>query len=130
MLRILLVEDREDDIFMARRIIRKVREDAIISVARDSDEAIAFSMKGVPPVFDLVLLDIQLPGTDGFALLEQLRPDPAEAAFRVVFLTTSSSMNDRRRAAELGADGYIVKPMDIRDFEQEMRNVIERLHPF
>lgn len=63
----------------------------------------------------LVLMDIQLPGQDGFALLRQIRQSP-HSALRVVALTAHAMTGDRERALAAGFDGYITKPIDIRNF--------------
>ena len=59
---------------------------------------------------DLILLDICLPGCDGFAVFQELRQQPATEHIPIVFLTARSAMNDRQKARHLGAAGYIVKP--------------------
>jgi CheY-like chemotaxis protein len=68
---------------------------------------------------DLVLMDIQLPGKDGFALLGEIRAS-AHAARRVVALTAHAMTGDRERALRAGFDGYITKPIDIRTFPDEV----------
>ena len=69
----------------------------------------------VHPAPDLVLLDLQLPGEDGFELLRTFRRRPDDAAPAVVVLTTSTDELDRRKAAELGAHEYLVKPTGFRE---------------
>jgi CheY-like chemotaxis protein len=64
---------------------------------------------------ELVLMDIQLPGQDGFALLRQIRQSP-HSTLRVVALTAHAMTGDRERALAAGFDGYITKPIDIRNF--------------
>jgi CheY-like chemotaxis protein len=64
---------------------------------------------------ELVLMDIQLPGQDGFALLRQIRQSP-RSTLRVVALTAHAMAGDRERALAAGFDGYITKPIDIRNF--------------
>jgi len=59
---------------------------------------------------DLIILDICLPGCDGFEVFQQLRQDPATERIPIVFLTARSNVEDRQKARHLGAAGYIVKP--------------------
>jgi two-component system cell cycle response regulator len=59
---------------------------------------------------DLVLLDLMLPGIDGFEVLRQLRADPKTAAVKVVVVSAKSQPADKERAAELGIDAYLTKP--------------------
>jgi DNA-binding response OmpR family regulator len=59
---------------------------------------------------DLVLLDLMLPGIDGFEVLRQLRADPKTADLRVAIVSAKSQPADKERAAELGTDAYLTKP--------------------
>jgi two-component system cell cycle response regulator DivK len=72
---------------------------------------------------DLVLMDIQLPGQDGFALLREIRESPF-AALRVVALTAHAMTGDRERALKAGFDGYITKPIDIRNFPTQVSRAL------
>lgn len=74
---------------------------------------------------ELVLLDIQLPGKDGFAILAEIRGS-RHAAARVIALTAHAMSGDRERALEAGFDGYITKPIDIRTFPAEVASVLQR----
>jgi CheY-like chemotaxis protein len=73
---------------------------------------------------DLVLMDIQLPGRDGFALLEEIRGSP-HRHLRVVALTAHAMSGDRERAQTAGFDGYITKPIDIREFPSLVGRMLE-----
>ena len=65
-------------------------------------------------------MDIQLPGKDGFALLEEIRGS-ASPGLRVVALTAHAMTGDRERALSAGFDGYITKPIDIRNFPEQVQ---------
>ncbi|HKC41280.1 MAG TPA: response regulator [Gemmatimonadales bacterium] len=71
------------------------------------------------PAPDLVLLDIQLPGRDGYELLAELQGLP-ERSWKVVALTAHALPDDRTRASAAGFDGYITKPIDVRTFPAEV----------
>jgi len=71
------------------------------------------------PAPDLVLLDIQLPGRDGYELLAELQGLP-ERSWKVVALTAHALPEDRTRASAAGFDGYITKPVDVRTFPAEV----------
>jgi two-component system cell cycle response regulator DivK len=77
---------------------------------------------------ELILMDIQLPGKDGFALLREIRDSPF-TALRVVALTAHAMTGDRERALDAGFDGYITKPIDIRNFPVQISRALigERL---
>ena len=77
---------------------------------------------------DLVLMDIQLPGKDGFTLLQEIRRSPFPAA-RVIALTAHAMTGDRERALEAGFDDYITKPIDIRSFPDQIRRALSGGQP-
>jgi two-component system, cell cycle response regulator DivK len=77
---------------------------------------------------ELILMDIQLPGKDGFTLLQEIRASP-HGTMRVVALTAHAMTGDRERALAAGFDGYITKPIDIRTFPAQIARALtgERL---
>jgi CheY-like chemotaxis protein len=72
---------------------------------------------------ELVLMDIQLPGKDGFTLLAEIRKSP-HTALRVLALTAHAMSGDRERAIQAGFDGYITKPIDIRAFPELVKRAL------
>lgn len=72
--------------------------------------------------FDLVLLDVMLPGTDGFALMDYIRP----LGTPVIFITAKNSVTDRVRGLRMGADDYIVKPFEILELLARVDVVLRR----
>ena len=74
---------------------------------------------------DLVLMDIQLPGCDGYTLLEELR-ECGYVDIPVIALTAHAMAGDEERAMEAGFDGYITKPIDVRSFPDQVANVLQR----
>jgi CheY-like chemotaxis protein len=83
-------------------------------------EALALAQKEHP---DVLLLDVGLPGLDGYAVCRALKEDPSTAGIRVVMLTARAQRADRERGIEVGADGYITKPFNTDDLRAE----VERL---
>jgi two-component system cell cycle response regulator DivK len=73
---------------------------------------------------DLVLMDIQLPGKDGFALLREIRSSPF-GTVRVIALTAHAMTGDRERALQAGFDGYITKPIDVRKFPDQVQRALQ-----
>jgi two-component system cell cycle response regulator DivK len=69
-------------------------------------------------------MDIQLPGKDGFTLLQEIR-NSSSSKVRVVALTAHAMTGDRERALEAGFDGYITKPIDIRAFPEQVQRALE-----
>ena len=78
---------------------------------------------------DLILMDIELPGIDGITALQQLRADADTAGIPIVALTASAMSSDRARFFGAGFDGYISKPINIRDFPDQVRAHCARVRP-
>jgi two-component system, cell cycle response regulator DivK len=121
MARILIVEDSPDNMKLFRTILGlKGHEVTGLSGGQGLLDAIE---RGSP---DLVLMDIQLPGKDGFALLQEIRQSPL-AGVRVIALTAHAMTGDRERALEAGFDDYITKPIDIRSFPDQVQRTLQGL---
>jgi two-component system, cell cycle response regulator DivK len=121
MARILIVEDSPDNMKLFRTILGlKGHEVTGLSGGEGLLDAIE---QGSP---DLVLMDIQLPGKDGFALLQEIRQSPL-AGVRVIALTAHAMTGDRERALEAGFDDYITKPIDIRSFPDQVQRTLQGL---
>ncbi|HXE89876.1 MAG TPA: response regulator [Terriglobales bacterium] len=118
MKRILLAEDNP----MNRELIRDVLEALGCEVIEaENGEAALRKLRELPP--DLVLLDVQMPGLDGYAVLGQVRADARLSHLPVIALTAFAMRGDRERMLAAGFDAYLSKPID---FDQ-LRAEIERL---
>jgi len=93
----------------------------VVRRASSGPEALAAVRQNSP---DLILMDIGLPGMDGYAVLRALRGDPGTADIPVVALTAYAMAGDERQARESGFDGYITKPIDTRSFAQTVLGVL------
>jgi CheY-like chemotaxis protein len=120
--RILLVDDEP----AIRTICRVNLEVAGMSVveAGAGDEALELVRAAQP---SLVLLDVMMPGLDGWTVAERLGADPETRDLPVVFLSARAGADDRRRARDLGAVGYVVKPFDPIALGPTIEDVLERL---
>jgi two-component system chemotaxis sensor kinase CheA len=98
-----------DDQFTVRELQRSILETAgyTVETARDGREALGY-ITGDPSI-QMVLTDVQMPGMDGFALLQEIRKLPEHATLPVAIITSLDGEDDRRRGVEGGADAYIVK---------------------
>ena len=116
---ILLAEDREDDILLIRQAFHKGGINVPLFVVRDGEEVVAY-LKGEGkfynrdeyPLPSLLLLDLKMPRMDGFEVLKWIRAQPGFSTLRVVVLTSSERIRDVNIAYNLGANSFLVKPMD------------------
>ena len=118
-MRILLVEDTDDvgDAICAR--LQRMGH----AVDRERDGGVADEVLAVQS-YDLVLLDVMLPGIDGVEILRRLRARGSRQP--VLVLTARSAVDDRVTALDLGADDYLVKPFDCRELEARVRALLRR----
>jgi two-component system, cell cycle response regulator DivK len=114
--RVLVVEDTPANLKLASTLLRKAGYGVL--QAHDGEQAIAM-VRGERP--DLVLMDIQLPGMDGLAATRILKADPATARIPVVALTAMAMNGDEQRLLAAGCDGYIAKPIQVREFLDEVQ---------
>jgi len=127
MSRILLVEDNEDDIELTLIAFRRQQLANEVLIARDGQEALEM-LHGTPskpaqPLPAVVLLDLKLPRRDGFEVLEAIRRHPQTRLLPVVVLTSSAQERDRLQTYSLGANSYIVKPVDFEQFLEATRQI-------
>ncbi|GFO55317.1 hypothetical protein GMSM_23240 [Geomonas sp. Red276] len=103
--KLLIIDDTPENIQLLMAILG--REYQIIA-AREGERALALAASDPQP--DLILLDIRMPGMDGFEVCEQLKSDPKTRDIPVIFVTTMNADEDVRRGLALGAVDYITKP--------------------
>jgi CheY-like chemotaxis protein len=116
---ILLIEDSEEDVEVARRMLSKTDSIVHLHVAKDGQEAMEFLFRrvkrGLAPYPDLVLLDLALPLVDGLDVLRNMKEEADLRDLPVVVLTGSIDEQRIRECMELGTNMYIVKPMALAD---------------
>ena len=115
-LSVLLVEDNPRNLKLARDVLEYAG--FRVAAVTTGEEAIAAARQGRP---DVILMDLQLPGIDGHAALRQLRADPRTAGIPVVAVSAFAMPADRERALDSGFDGYIEKPISVRDLPDQVR---------
>ncbi|AZT84842.1 response regulator [Marinobacter sp. NP-4(2019)] len=127
-LRILLVEDNPNDLELTMHALSASKLSNPVVVARDGAEALEqlFGKEGqaVPPELpQLILLDLKLPKVDGLEVLERIKGDARTRTIPVVVLTSSREGPDIDQAYRLGANSYIVKPVDFEQFCETVRQL-------
>ena len=113
---ILIVEDNEKNMKLVRDVLQ-VKGYATIE-AGTAEDGIRLANERKP---DLVLMDIQLPGMNGIEALGVLRADVATAEIPVIAVTASVMQQDRKLITEAGFDGYIGKPINLKEFLATVR---------
>jgi CheY-like chemotaxis protein len=117
--RILLVEDNElNRDMLSRRLIRRGYH---VEMAADGKEGLQMAETTSP---DLILLDLSLPGMDGWEVLRQLKQHPGMKHIPVVALTAHALVTDRNRALEAGFDDYDIKPVEMPRLLKKMETLL------
>jgi CheY-like chemotaxis protein len=106
--RILYIEDNDDNIYVVQQ--RLGRAGHVILVARDGAQGIAMAAAEKP---DLVLMDLSMPGLDGWEATRRLKAAPETRAIPVLALSSHAMAGDREKALAAGCDDYDTKPIDI-----------------
>lgn len=129
---ILIVEDSDEDFEAVGRVMRRSDVTNPLFRCTDGDDALDFLYQTgtyadpqTAPRPALILLDLNLPGTDGREVLEQIKQDEDLKIIPVVVFTTSANPRDVDVCYRNGANGYIVKPININRFVEIMRVVID-----
>lgn len=127
---ILLVEDNEDHIEHTKDALQEGGLVNTIQVVRDGEAAVDYLYrKGVyadpfqSPRPGLILLDVKLPKLGGFEVLDKIKSDPDLKIIPVILLTTTGNREDIDKGASLGANDYIVKPVDFETFVQKVKGL-------
>jgi len=128
--RILLVDDNASDVELALDAFGEVRLANHVDVARSGSEALdrLFGRSRRPhggrdPLPDLILLDLKMPGIDGFEVLRQVKAAPILRRIPVVILTSSREEGDRAMSYDTGANSYLVKPVSFEGMLEIVRKI-------
>lgn len=119
---ILIVDDEPDNLNVAHKILR--HSGATVYTATNGHEGLA-AMRNAPMTF--VLLDLSMPEMDGWEMLTQLRADTRLAHTPVIALTAHAMDEDRKKALDMGFDGYITKPFRIDTLLRDIRNALRSM---
>jgi len=103
---ILVVDDSPDDIALISQVLRETYQ---VKVATNGKDALHIAYSSNPP--DLILLDIMMPGMDGYEVCRQLKSDSQTSDIPVIFLSSRGEVADEEKGFEAGAVDYIIKPI-------------------
>lgn len=119
--RVLVVEDNPANMQLIKLLLKRL--DVAVLEATDGLEALE-RLKAEE--FDLVLMDIQLPGMDGLTVTRRFKEDVKGKNVTILALTAYAMKGDEEKAKEAGFDGYISKPIDVKSFLQEVSRFLGR----
>ena len=129
---ILVAEDDEDYVLLIKQVFQKAHIPNPIHVVWNGEEAIAY-LKGAGkysnreeyPLPDIFLLDLKMPRVNGFEVLKWVRAQPTFGSLRILVLTSSDEIRDVNEAYQLGANSFLVKPLDFEDFTHLSRLIAD-----
>jgi CheY-like chemotaxis protein len=116
---VVLVEDNPKNMKLIRDVLSHDGYEVLEAI--NAEDGIALAQERIP---SLVLMDVQLPGMDGFEAVKVLRHDSRTARLPVVAVTAFAMKDDRKRAFDAGFDGYLEKPVSIQALREEVRKFI------
>ena len=114
---LLLVDDTHDNLLLLSQIFK---EDYRVRLALNGEKALEICQSDTPP--DLVLLDIMMPGMDGFEVAKRMREHPTSETIPIIFVTAMTSQDARMKGLDLGAVDFITKPVDPDVLKPRVRN--------
>lgn len=127
--KILLVEDNQDDIFLTIEAFKKVKVKNIITAVKDGVEALDYLHRRGKYVNaqrpDIVLLDLNLPRKDGFEVLKEIKEDPDLKTIPIIVLTASKAEEDAAKSYIHHANCFISKPVRMEEFNKVIREIEE-----
>ena len=117
--RVLIVEDNP----LNRKLIRDILifQGYDVVEAPSGEEGIELARVNAP---DIVLMDLQLPGIDGYQTMRRLRAEPHSAPLAIIAVTAFAMKDDRDRALAAGFDGYLSKPIDVRRLSEQLTSIV------
>lgn len=122
--RLLIIEDNEQNFYLMRFLLEK--SGFTVMGAGDGPKGVAMALSSAP---DAILLDIQLPGMDGYAVAAELKKHPELDAVPIIAVTSYAMVGDRESILAAGATGYIEKPINPGTFVAEIRNYLTKAYP-
>lgn len=127
---ILLVEDNQMDVVLTLDAFKEARLKNKVNVTRDGQEALdylfgrnKYADRSLYPLPNLVLLDLKMPGVDGFEVLRQIKNTNMLKRIPVIILTSSKEEGDRALSYDIGANSYLLKPVSFDGFTDVVRRI-------
>ena len=120
--RVLVVEDND----MNMQLVEYLLEEGGVNIvkATSGEEALKITRSADP--FDLILMDIHLPGMDGLSVVREMKGDARTSRVPILALTAHAMRGDKDRFLDAGCDGYISKPIDVKTFIASIEQYLEK----
>lgn len=122
-IRVLIVDDIPETRDHLTKLLGFESDIEVVGAAASGGEALELATRLLP---DVVLMDINMPDMDGYALTAQIRKTPGFAAVPIIAVTANVMRGDREKSLEAGCDGYIQKPIDIDLLSQQIERFMAR----
>jgi len=122
MQKILYVEDNDDNVYVMKGRLPRLEFEVV--VAADGEQGVAMAETEAP---DLILMDLRLPGIDGWETTRRIKAATATKAIPVIALSAHAMAGDREKALEAGCDDYDTKPVDFPRLLERIRRVLARV---
>ena len=122
--KILVVEDNENNRDMVRR--RLERQGYLVIIAQDGEQGYSLAHSEKP---DLILMDISLPGMDGWQVAQLLKANDATRQIPIIVLTAHALVSDRAKASEMGCSDYETKPVEFARLSEKIENLLPEKEP-
>jgi putative two-component system response regulator len=123
-LKILIIDDER---FNLNTLNGLLKDEYKIMVATNGEQGLKAAITGLP---DLILLDISMPGMDGYEVCARLKNDPLTGSIPIIFITAHTDASDETKGFELGAADYIAKPFNLAVVQARIRNQIKPRNNF
>ena len=120
---IVLIEDNPNDADLVKLSLERYRVTSSVHVIEDGQEALdyLFAAGGSGEMPKVIWLDVMLPTVDGFSVLDRIKSDTRTKDTPVVVITSSDRERDRQRSYDLGANSYVIKPVEYLEFAATVR---------
>jgi len=120
LIRIAVVDDNSTDIYLLQKVLEKAQLHFVIDHLEDGEEALLFLLRQgqylQAPIPDLIILDLNMPRVSGAEVMTRIREDPILQTIPIIVLTTSDTLEDKRKMAELGVVLYLTKSSSLKDY--------------
>ena len=123
--KVILVEDNLADVELVKISIRELENPIELVHVGDGQELLNFLKTAVLSEIAVIMLDLNMPRVSGIDVLRYMHEDPLLKKVPVVMFTTSNSKTDILKCYELGAKAFVCKPLDIFEFNQAIRSIVE-----